>query len=274
MFSSTKLNGSRLLMRGTKLLSKSGLEETCRIPHLNQAMDMLRGWGFPNLDMEVYRHGMPLQRIRSAWLKPVKSVSDLKKLQRLNGGPLDYDPNEDASRLSLCVFDIAEEGLTPEERQHQLGELRKKLIEMYVPGLTICQMYPTMLHSERLNLLEQVVREGYEGLVHYFPDDAYEFGVTSSTAFKHKPRLDAEAFCFDVLEAKNGNGTLCLRTPEGKEFKAVMTGNKEFRAYENQLQFIGQWINYEYEELSAAGVPTKPVATGPRKCDGAGNPLQ
>ena len=47
-----------------------------------------------------------------------------------------------------------------------------------------------------------------------------------------------------------------------------------YRLYENACDLIGEWITYEYEELSDSGVPKQAVGIGIRKCDENGEPLE
>jgi hypothetical protein len=54
----------------------------------------------------------------------------------------------------------------------------------------------------------------------------------------------------------------------------MMKGDHASRMYEVQEQFIGQWVTFDYEELSIDGCPTKGVVRETRLCDTAGNPLE
>lgn len=139
--------------------------------------------------------------------------------------------------------------------------------------------YPSVSksHKERLEMLDVVVSDDFEGLVHYQLDDVYLFGTRASTTCKSKPRYASEAYCTGVEKCKNGEGKLLLRACDelgGVEFTAMMKGSHAERMYDNQLNFIGQWLTFEYEELSDKGCPTKGVVQETRLCNIAGQPLE
>lgn len=295
--SSIKLNGSRACVIDSQYLSKIGRVEDVQVEHLRNAIMCARSRSVVDFDAEVYAHGLSLQRIRSAFLKPVKTSKELIKIAKDRAKAkqdkdpksirtqedaityLGYNPNEDAAKLKLYIFDIPTDTNMPYklrvEKMHEIEEAMKG--SPYED--TFGYQYPVVTHSheERMKLLEKVVADGYEGLVHYDPDGVYEFGKRSTNTQKSKPRYDSEALCYGVELCKNGEGKLLLRACDAldnAEFKAMMLGEHSERLYENQQQYIGQWINFQYEEISDVGVPTKPVATGPRDCDSRGNPLE
>ena len=112
LLSSVKFNGSRACVVNGNLYSKIGRLEEVKVEHLKNAIESLGGQA--TFDSEVYAHGLSLQRIRSAWLKPVKTDKEIVKIakDRLKnsgkGDPkkvktfqdaidvLGYNPNEDA----------------------------------------------------------------------------------------------------------------------------------------------------------------------------------
>lgn len=296
LLTSRKFNGSRACILEGDYLSKIGKVEEVQVEHLRDAIAKL---GNVYMDAEAYAHGLSLQRIRSALLKPVKTSKEIitmaKKRAKERGDTLvadsfesaieylGYNPNEDAAKLKLYVFDIPVLKVPFTERIELMRELEKEVIEK---GLTdiIKFEYPvwTNSHEERLEKLEDIVKEGYEGYVHYEPDGMYEFGKRSSNAQKSKPRYDSEARVVGVIKDKRGNGTLeCVACDalDNVKFKCVMKVDRRDgtshpdKSYETCLDMVGKWITFSYEELSDKGVPTKPVGELERGCDTEGNPL-
>jgi len=292
---SVKLNGSRACIINGQLYSKIGRPEEVTHKLISEGIKLANANGFGDLDCEVYAHGLSLQRIRSAWLKPVKTSKEVcevtNKRFNLKGSArikcvteaikrLGYDPNQDAQKLKLYVFDIPAKDETGYRGRLEEVERFKTLVQTY-PILQnvfeFCEYFDTMSHEERVEKLKDVHSQGYEGLVHYDPEGVYEFGKRSSNTQKAKLRLDSEALVIDVTKDKSGQGVLLLKANDSMdnvEFKAKMKGEAESRSYEKQSQYIGKWVNYQYEELSDKGVPTKPVVICERLCDDSGRPLE
>lgn len=273
-YSMIKLNGSRACVLNGKLLSKAGRVEEIKVPHIKEAVELLSDYSF---DAEVYAHGLSLQRIRSAWLKPNKSLREVKTI--LAKTDEQYDPNEDASKLYLAVFDVPVQGMKFLDRMKLRGKLQVRVKELNLQDVIKFIKVETITgHEERMNRLEDVCSNGYEGLVHYSEDDVYEFGKRSYTCQKSKPRYSDEALVIDCTADKSNQGVLLLEyvNPDGKKvgFKAKMKGDAKSRAYDVQKEYINQWVTFEYEELSDSGKPTKPVVLEIRKCDSKGKPLE
>lgn len=290
LYSSVKKNGSRGCVLEGQLYSKIGRPEEIKVSHLRAVVEELGD--LATYDAEVYAGGLSLQRIRSAWLKPVKTDKEIIKITKDRGMPttkkttlleavdfLGYNPNDDQYKLKFFVFDIPDDtGKTFEERIVLMCEfeemVRERKLEVYFEFL-----YPklTFSHEERVELLGEVVSLGNEGLVHYEVEGVYEFGKRSTNTAKAKPRLDSEALVIGIEKCKNGEAKLLLRCCDELdrvEFSAMMKGSHESRMYDIQKQFIGQWVTFDYEELSEKGVPTKGVVRETRLCDENGNPLE
>jgi hypothetical protein len=285
LLSSIKKNGSRACVIEGALYSKIGRKEDIKVDHLRKAVEELGD--LATFDAEVYAHGLSLQRIRSAWLKPVKTQKEIAKIQKdyrnRTGKELPYNPNEDALKLKFHVFDIPKVDFTPfNDRRVEMQELNNEVISR---GLTnaIEFIYPQWTYNaeDRLKLRDWAVEQGYEGLVHYEDNGVYEFGKRSRNTQKDKPRYDSEALCLGVEACKNGDGKLLLRACDALdnvEFKCMMKvtrrdGKDYPRKVADMEGLIGQWVTFSYEELSDKGKPTKPVGEEVRDCDNEGNPL-
>lgn len=293
MYSSIKFNGSRGCVVDGVFYSKIGRQEDIKVERLRRVVEVLGQRA--TFDAEVYAHGLSLQRIRSAWLKPVRTDKEVIKVAKdkaKNRGEvfsgktqedaisyLGYNPNEDAGKLKFYVFDIPTDTNKPySERIKDMDQLRWLCSDLKLMDSFVFE-YPDLTHSneEREILLQEVVDKGYEGLVHYLPDGVYEYGKRSLNTLKAKPRYDSEALVTGVEICKNGEGKLLLKACDalgGVTFKAMMKGDHTSRMFEVQKQFIGKWVTFAYEELSDSGKPTKPVAHETRLCDAKGQPLE
>lgn len=284
LYASIKKNGSRGCVLNGALYSKIGLKEDVKVSRIKNALIAL---GNPTLDAEVYSHGMSLQRIRKCWLKPVRTEKELVKMRKdylkKMGKALPYNPNEDADELQLHVFDVPAKGVPFEERLQLMRELDNQVTLMKLDDV-IKFIYPVLINSpeEGEALRDEVVADGYEGLVYYQADDMYEFGTRSYTCQKDKPRYDSECLVLGVEECKNGDGKLLVRACDKLdrvEFKVMMKVSRRDgldypRKVVDMEKLIGKWITFAYEELSDKGVPTKPTGEEERKCDSTGMPLE
>lgn len=293
LLTSVKKNGSRGCVLEGNFYSKIGRPEDIKVKHLKEAVDTLGTEA--TFDSEIYAEGLSLQRIRSAWLKPVKTdkeiikiANDLAKKRGFTSKVssthaavkyLGYNPNEDAGKLKFFVFDIPDN--TNKKFSERANDIDLFFEKVDTHGLGGCfeflQPVETNSHEERMLYLEEVVSQGNEGLVHYDPEGVYEFGKRSTNTAKSKPRYDSEALVTGVEMCKNGEGKLLLQACDELDkvkFKAMMKGSHESRMFDVQNQFIGKWVTFSYEELSEAGVPTKPVVHETRLCDEDGQPLE
>lgn len=272
-YSTRKVNGSRACIIEGKLYSKIGKLEEIKVAHIEEAIGMLGHDAL--MDTEVYHHGMSLQRIRAAWTKPVRSAKEL--------GKLDTNPAEDALKLELHVFDIPVVGMKYEDRIDKMTYLEGKVYDLGLEGI-IKFIYPDITTSdeERIELRDNYVGAGYEGIVNYEFNDMYEFGKRSYTCQKDKPRYDSEAFVTGVEPCKNGDGKLLLRACDALnnvKFKCMMKVSRRDgidypRKVVDMEKLVGQWVTFSYEELSDKGVCTKSVGECVRKCNDAGEPLE
>lgn len=292
---SVKLNGSRACIINGQLYSKIGRPEKVKHKRIEQGIKRLAELGAENIDCEVYAHGIPLQRIRSAWLKPYKTGKEICEVANKRFGlkgkdrisdqyeaikKLGYNPNEDAMKLKLYIFDLPDVTLGGYEDRITSIEDIMSLVHsdtLLTEAFDFCEYFWTHSHEERQAKLKEYHNAGWEGLVHYDPKGLYEFGKRSSNTQKAKARPESEALVVDCTSDKSGQGVLHLKTNDTMGnvlFKAKMKGDAESRSFEAQKAYIGEWVTYAYEELSEKDVPTKPVVLNLRKCDDSGNPVE
>jgi ATP-dependent DNA ligase len=257
-YGSPKLNGFRLAMVEGTSYSKAGIQEdlTGKPEHLVKMFGSLTKIS-ANTDGEIYCHGMSLQDIRSAWLTP----------------------KEDSIKLKYYIYDIPADGVPMHGRMRGL----KNLESCFEAALS---KYPVEFVEQRIlrtqaeadAFYQECLAKGYEGVVYRNEDGVYEFDKQSSDMIKRKPRLDAEAKVLSVTKDRIGDGVLLCQMPSGLTFECKMKkpktkGQQSYRGYDAATTLIGKWINYEYEELSNDGKPTKPVGIYVRDCNDAGEPL-
>jgi ATP-dependent DNA ligase len=245
-----KLNGQRLMIdKNGVAWSKQG--EPLELPsHWVGVKEFAIEVG--GLDGEVYaglesEGGLSLQKIISAFRKP----------------------NEDTYKLKYYVYDLPTRGWQ-KERTSYLNRIKNKNL-----NLVVVESKWVDDAAQGDVCYENYVKSGYEGAVYRNEDGEYEFGKRSYNLIKRKPRSTAEATVKSVDKDRNGWGVLNCETFIGVQFRCQMkvdAGDKNYRLYENALELIEQVIEYEYEEESDDGVPTKPVGVGIRQVDKYGRP--
>ena len=210
------------------------------------------------LDGEVYaglesNGGLSLQKINSAFTKP----------------------NENTPKLKFYVYDIPSDA-NQWERTDALNTSRKT--EALPESLIVVPTFVINSEKEADVYYDRAVELGYDGVVYRDMSGLYEFGKRSYFMIKRKPRQTAEAFVYGVEIDRNSWGILHCKTIDTQiPFKCQMkvkAADINYREYKNALTLIGKTIEYSYEELSDAGVPTKPVGERIREVDEHGRPKQ
>lgn len=252
-----KLNGQRLMLQaGGKAVSKSGLD--LELPgRWKTGLRILEASGLldEGLDGEVYAGlikdgGLSLQEIISAFRKE----------------------NENTPKLEYHVYDIPGGG-TFEERAQKLGKLHEKLLRLEAEGvkLPIKIVWTGIVQDEEeaTTVYDYLVEQGYEGMMGRNAKGLYEHGKRSYDLQKRKPRQTAEAKVLGCTVDKNNDGVLNCELEVGVTFECLMRKDSHptinYRKYDNALTLIGKFIEFEFEEFSDAGVPTKPVGIGIRE---------
>lgn len=245
-----KLNGQRLMIdKNGVAWSKQG--EPLELPsHWTGVREMAIRLG--GLDGEVYaglesEGGLSLQRIVSAFRKP----------------------NADTPKLRYWVYDIPVEK-SQEDRRVMLAGIHNTDVLVVLPGMIVKNK------EDGDGFYDYCVNLKYEGVVYRNPIGTYEFGKRSYNLLKRKPRQTAEAKVLSVEKDRNNWGILNCEMETGAKFKCQMkvdAGKKNYREHDNALELVGKFIEFEYEELSDDGVPTKPVGVGIRELNKNLEPL-
>ena len=223
------------------------------LPHLYPELDIVMTHLDTNtLNGEIYKHGMHLQDITSAVKKP----------------------NSDSPQLEFHVFEIPDNSGTYKEKL----ELLNKIDNSGLDFVKIIRAIEVNSHEEIKEYFDLQRAKGYEGIIVRNADCVYEYNVRSSQVFKYKEALDAEYKIVGYKLDKKGHPVFRCITSEDDgehEFHVKLKGTdaERKRIAENADQWVGQWLNIEFENYSKDRKPLKPVGIGLRDCDKEGNPV-
>lgn len=170
------------------------------------------------LDGELYKHGKPL-----SW------ISGLVRKETLE---------EDHKLLNYHCYDIVDESATFKERVARLNNFKKdcpsdsKLIiieQRLLKGLDAI-----------MNMHNEAVAAGYEGLVIKDPDKEYKCGVRDNRALKIKEFQDAEFKILGIVEGlREEDMCFLMQTEDGTQFKAKPIGDRALKQqYRNDINNI------------------------------------
>lgn len=253
-----KLNGQRMLIDSEgNCQSKQG--ESIELPgHWKNDIKKIVGSGLikDGIDGEIFaghvkQGGLSLQQIISAFRKP----------------------NENTERLFFAMYDTCSDG-TQEQRVADMFVINR----LYLPNITSVPTVLVNTPEEADDWYFKWLEQGAEGMVYRNLDGRYDYGKRSYNLIKRKPRLDAEAKVVGCVPDKNNAGLLSCVLQNGVNFKCLMRVDShpeiDYRKFDNAITLIGQFITFEYEELSDDGVPTKPVGVGLRKMNSNWEPLE
>lgn len=254
---SLKLDGLRLLV-DTDLKAQSKAGEDYTIPeHILKDIAKLKdilGDSWYGLDGEVFagnrnKGGLSLQEIVSAFRKE----------------------NENTPRLQYWIYDIPKANEFFSTRNERLGYIADIIRQFSLNSLVAL---PCSFAFSESDVQKHFVRSGIdkeEGIVVRNQQGLYEFGKRSYDAQKLKNRDTVEAYVERAEEDKNNEAVLYCSLKEGIKFKVKMRKdadpNVNLRLYGNRELVVGKWIEVEYEDISDARVPTKPVGLRIREVD-------
>lgn len=189
------------------------------------------------LDGELYKHGVPLQTLRS-WISKKQAESN---------------------QLEYICYDYISDSVGFLERLRILENL-----DLYYPISLASTALLTTLDAELEPInsrLSKAIELGYEGLIMRTLDGRYEDGKRSKNLIKIKRWEDAEftvigitpsADGWAILECKIGDSSFSVSAPGTMEQKTEV--------YENRENYIGKKITVEYANLTPYGIPFHPVA--------------
>jgi len=250
VYESPKLNGInaeyRLVDGEVIHLSRGG--ERYPIPahqekYVRQAFEQLQ---VDRISGEQYIHGEHLQDIQSA-------VTKTNALSRC---------------LIFSIFDLPDYPGTYEEKVMNLKAIS-------VPFFTSIEINRVHSHEELDRRHSAYRAQGLEGLIVRNGKGRYVYNTRSYDVLKYKVPVEAEFQVTGHNIDKNGHAVFIM-TSKGGTFKGKPKGTNEQRLEMAAIadSYHGKWMTVEYEMLSKAGKPLKPVGIAFRKCDSEGNPLE
>ena len=138
----------------------------------------------------------------------------------------------------------------------RIAALQASVAQAATPSwLQVLQQVPVADKAELKLKLDQVVRDGGEGLMLHRADALWQTG-RSDVLLKLKPQLDAEARVV-AHEAGQGKyqgmlGAIVVMTPQGQRFR-LGTGFSD--AQRRDPPAIGSTVTYRYRDLTSTGLP-------------------
>lgn len=194
------------------------------------------------LDGEIYEHGKPLQAIASL-------------AKRKQAG---------TEKLVLHVYDcITNDANTKFLERYEIA--RQAVEAAGSDSIVMVENFHIETQNEMWELFAEHRSTGYEGSILRVPKFPYEAGCRSSGLIKIKARDDDEFQVIDVVEGKDGNGVLVLKSksPIKSSFRALAPGTFDQKKFvlHHKDQFIGRWVTVEYPNLTEDMIPFQPVAT-------------
>lgn len=255
-YESPKLNGVNFTVRldGIHLTASSRGGEPYTVPahQIDDIIEIMTTYALSELNGEQYIHGMHLQDIQAAVTKP----------------------NADTTNLVFSIFDIPSMGQKPySDRVVILNDIADNFECTHVSVVPVISGVQNHETIRRLFLRD--IDRGYEGSVIRNAKGLYVHNQRSSDVFKYKEAQDAEFKVISHKIDKLGHPVFMCESVGGN-FNVKLKGTAEERLAmaAKAEEYYGQWLKVEFEVLSKAGKPTKPVGLHFRKCDDEGKPLE
>lgn len=248
-----KLNGLRAVLRweswiegegmfagnieGAKLRTKEGLEYV--MPHITEHLrkEMFEcELGELVFDGELYKHGMPLNRIKAS----CPMTNSRGTISTPSGDPLD---------ISFYIFDLAIPDIPQDGRLATLSSCN--ILEM----LNIKHVSYTVLDNDEQAQVfrDGMIRLGYEGCVIRDPDAEYAFGQRPKTIRKFKDHIDSEFLIVGVTPKPSDPSLpmLILKNDiNDATFESVLMGSYEYQreVMRDIDSYIGKYATVRYRE--------------------------
>lgn len=163
-------------------------------------------------------------------------------------------------KVKYMVFDLPEYGSKNDPESKSTFSERLKRLDQIIsdhknPYLHLIKQTHLSDHEQLMTKLDQIVKNGGEGLMLHLGDSFYKTGRTDDI-LKVKKHQDAEAIVIAHLPGKgkyqNMLGALLVEMPDGKRFK-IGTGFKDLDR--KNPPAIGSKITYKYFGLTRKGIP-------------------
>ncbi len=179
------------------------------------------------LDGELYRHGWNLQKI-----------SGLARKETLE---------EDHKQLCYHCYDIVDESSTFKQRVERLNKFKQNCPEN--SKLIIIEQRLISGLDAIMEMHNEAVANGYEGLVIKDPDKEYKCGARDNRALKVKEFVDDEFKILGLVEGlRDEDMCFLMEMPDGTQFKAKPIGDRALKQYyrENINDIVGKMGTVKY----------------------------
>lgn len=179
------------------------------------------------LDGELYRHGWNLQKI-----------SGLARKETLE---------EDHKQLCYHCYDIVDENSTFKQRVERLNKFKQNCPEN--SKLIIIEQRLISGLDSIMEMHNEAVANGYEGLVIKDPDKEYKCGARDNRALKVKEFVDDEFKILGLVEGlRDEDMCFLMEMPDGTQFKAKPIGDRALKQYyrENINDIVGKMGTIKY----------------------------
>jgi len=151
---------------------------------------------------------------------------------------------------------------------------RKKILPSFIDGKSVVEVETIeVIADEKIidQYFEQFLAEGYEGLMLRVLDQPYEH-KKGRQLLKYKPLMDAEFKIVGFKKSITGDtlGALLVEDENGNQFKsdlkgALGTDAAKQEIWDNQTNYLGQYVTIDFLNYTAAGIPRHPKARNFRK---------
>jgi len=273
LLASTKLDGIRCIFYKGQILSRS--LKQIQNKQLRERFEAIRKYSEEAqviLDGEIYSPKLTFQEITHFVM--TQDLQDEILPDHLKFYIFDYLPPE------KCIYQF-----------NQRLEYALKASKLFPNEIEWVAQKLFYKASEIENYFEEVLKEGYEGLILRDPKSLYKCGrftVREGGMFKCKPVLDFDGKITGVVQSTEvdedaekkinelGRSVTSKKLSErhtiekasafwvdyeGKPLKAVlaMTNEEKIEVWKNKEKYIGQWITYKGMLIGAKDVPRHPV---------------
>ena len=271
LLASTKLDGIRCILKEGEILSRS--LKQIQNKQLRERLEPLRKFSEDNhviFDGEIYSPKLNFQQITHFTMTQ------------------DLGDEELPDHLRFYCFDMLDCFNDPFELRNDKMEA---LIGLYNQIAYPVEQREVDSAEEIETYFEEVLSQGYEGLILRDPESLYKCGrftVREGGMFKCKPVLDFDGKITGVVQSTEVDEDVEKKTNElgrsvtskkigerhtiekasafwvdyeGKPLKAVlaMTNEEKIEVWKNKEKYIGQWITYKGMLVGAKDVPRHPV---------------
>jgi DNA ligase-1 len=256
-----KLDGIRCIMSNEGLLSRKNRYFTS-CPHLELYIHKLPD-GI-KLDGELIIPNTPINTIESLVMR---GTPDLRLCQEIEYHVFDivdteapfYPRIQEAARIVEEMENFYIKCRT--EPNHPYQKLN------YFSKKCPFKMVYTVLHGEPISddelkdQFDEFKAQGYEGMMVRNADGPYEINKRSPNLLKMKSFVDSEFEIVDVVEGAGKTGVFVCKASNGSEFKCSFRGtnSKRQQILKYKDNYIGKFLQVEFEGLSEYGIPRCPV---------------